>query len=67
MLWKADDHTESFKIKWKQRNTVQTCISVSYLLEDASQCTFAMHLVHEDSPDKQVILYSRDNITESVN
>ncbi|KAL4119661.1 hypothetical protein QTP88_012455 [Uroleucon formosanum] len=55
LLWDASSYTESFKIKWKQRNSMKMCISVSYLLEDESKCTFSMDLTDEDSIDKQVI------------
>lgn len=66
LLWRANNNAESFKIKWKQRNSIKMCISMSYLLEDQSKCTFSMYLTNEDSLDKQVI-YSYDHIKESVN
>lgn len=64
LLWRANNNAESFKIKWKQRNSIKMCISMSYLLEDQSKCTFSMYLTNEDSLDKQVI-YSYDHIKES--
>ncbi|CAI6363846.1 unnamed protein product [Macrosiphum euphorbiae] len=63
LLWKANNKAESFKIKWKQRNSIKMCISVSYLLGDESKCTFSMDLTNEDKLDKG-ILYS-SNIKES--
>ncbi|XP_016660813.2 uncharacterized protein LOC100572806 [Acyrthosiphon pisum] len=64
LLWNAKSNAESFKIKWKQRNSMKMCISVSYLLEDESKCTFKMNLTDEDDPYKRDI-YST-NIKESV-
>ncbi|XP_001943393.2 uncharacterized protein LOC100166399 [Acyrthosiphon pisum] len=63
LLWKANNKAESFKIKWKQRNSIKMCISVSYLLGDESKCTFSMDLTDEDKLDKQIIYSS--NIKES--
>ncbi|CAI6369742.1 unnamed protein product [Macrosiphum euphorbiae] len=63
LLWKANNNAESFKIKWKQRNLIKMCISVSYLLGNESKCTFSMYLTDEDKLDKGV-LYS-SNIKES--
>jgi len=63
-LWNANTVAESFEIKWKQRNSMKMCVSVSYLLEDESKCTFSMNLTDEDGPYKRVI-YST-NIKESV-
>lgn len=63
LLWNAKSNAESFKIKWKQRNSMKMCISVSYLLEDESKCTFKMNLTDEDDPYKRDI-YST-NIKES--
>jgi len=65
LLWNATSNSESFKIKWKQRNSMKMCISVSYLLEDESKCTFLMNLIHEDSPYHEQFIYST-NIKESV-
>ncbi|XP_022174267.1 uncharacterized protein LOC111036533 isoform X2 [Myzus persicae] len=63
LLWRANNNEESFKIRWKQRNTIQQCISVSYILNDVSKCTFTMILIDEDSPNKQII--GSNNIKES--
>jgi len=65
LLWRANNtNAESFKIKWKQRSKIKMCISLSYLLEDESKCTFSMDLIDDDSLYKHVI-YS-NNIQESV-
>jgi len=64
LLWRANNIAESFKIKWKQRSTIKMCISVSYLLEDESKCTFSMDLTDDDSSVKKVILSNK--IQESV-
>lgn len=59
LLWKTNNYTESFKIKWKQRNSIKMCISVSYLLKNESQCRFSMNLTDEDNFLDQII-YSND-------
>jgi len=67
LLWKADTIEQSFNIKWKQRNSIKMCISISYLLEDESQCTLSMDLSvlnRDDNFEKQII--SSYNIKESV-
>ncbi|XP_029343331.1 uncharacterized protein LOC100159980 [Acyrthosiphon pisum] len=61
LLWNAKSNAESFKIKWKQRNLMKMCISVSYLLEDESKCNFSINLTDENSPR---VIYST-NIKES--
>jgi len=66
-LWKANTIEESFQINWKQRNSIKMCISISYLLEDESQCTLSMELsvLNRDNIfDKRII--SVNNIKESV-
>lgn len=66
-IWKANTIEESFKIKWKQRNSIKMCISISYLLEDESKCTLSMDLSvlnRDDIFDKKII--SSYNIIESV-
>ncbi|XP_060876579.1 uncharacterized protein LOC132949615 [Metopolophium dirhodum] len=63
LLWRANNKKELFKIKWKQRNSIKMCISVSYLLVDESKCTFSMDLTGEDKLEKRVIYSS--NINES--
>jgi len=40
------------------------CISVSYLLEDESKCTFSMDLTNDNSFDKRTIYTNK--IQESV-
>ncbi|XP_027837642.2 uncharacterized protein LOC114120057 [Aphis gossypii] len=65
-IWKANTIEESFKIKWKQRNSIKMCISISYLLEDESKCTLSMDLSvlnRDDIFDKKII--SSYNIKES--
>lgn len=64
LLWDTHKNTDTFKIKWKQRNTIQTCISVSYLLKDESKCTLTMSLIDEDNFFQTV---ESNNIAESVN
>ncbi|KAF0768457.1 tenascin-like, partial [Aphis craccivora] len=63
LLWKANTTAESFKIKWKQRNSIKMCISISYLLEDESQCTFNLDITRDDIVDKKII--SSYNIKKS--
>jgi len=65
LLWKANNEVESLKIKWKQRNSMKMCVSLTYLLEDESKCTFSMDLTNEDSFDDKQVIYS-NNIKESV-
>ncbi|KAL5235450.1 hypothetical protein ACI65C_002860 [Semiaphis heraclei] len=63
LLWKAKNNAESFKIKWKQRSTIKMCISMSYLLEDKSKCTFSVDVTDDDSFEKHFIV--SHNIEES--
>ncbi|KAL5235451.1 hypothetical protein ACI65C_002861 [Semiaphis heraclei] len=65
LLWRANNNAESFKIKWKQRSTINMCISMSYLLEDESKCTFSMYLTDDDSFVKKVTYSYSNTIQES--
>lgn len=50
LLWEANSIEESFKINWNQKNTIQTCISVSYYkLQDNSRCSFTMDLINTNN------------------
>lgn len=54
LLWKANNIEESFKINWKQKNSVQMCISISYYkLENNSQCRFIMDLINKNNSNTE--------------
>ncbi|XP_026822080.1 LOW QUALITY PROTEIN: tenascin-like [Rhopalosiphum maidis] len=55
LLWKANTNEESFKIKWKQRNSIKMCISISYLLEDESKCTLSVELTDGENLKKKIM------------
>ncbi|XP_026805156.1 tenascin-like [Rhopalosiphum maidis] len=63
LLWKANTNEESFKIKWKQRNSIKMCISISYLLEDESKCTLSVELTNGENLKKYIM--NAYNIKES--